>query len=268
MRADDFAELSRLVRREAGVALDRADAYAMEDRLERLARSEQLLGLQGLLAAARATDGELRQRICEAVTVHETRFFRDERMFTALRTQIIPSFLAAGRRSLSIWCAASASGQEPLSIAILLREKFPGVAAKIVATDLSRTMVARTRRAVYTEFEASRGLSLEQRTRHFVPVTGGLEARAELKAMIDARTQNLAAPWPGAPAFDLVLVRNVLVYLDPTVRTDVIARMRTTLAPDGVLVLGATETWPGDDLLFRRFTAGDAVFYRPTQEAR
>jgi chemotaxis protein methyltransferase CheR len=240
----------------------------MEDRLERLARSEQLLGLQGLLAAARAKDGELRQRICEAVTVHETRFFRDERMFTALRTHVIPALLATGRRSLSVWCAASASGQEPLSMAILLREHFPGVPAKIVATDLSRAMVARTDRAIYTEFEASRGLSLEQRARHFVPVAGGLEARPELRAMIDARTQNLAAPWPSTPPFDLILVRNVLVYLDPTVRTDVIARARTMLASDGVLVLGATEGWPGDDLLFRRFTANDAVFYRPTQEAR
>ena len=266
MRADDFESLSRLVRADAGVALERGDTYAIERRLERLAAVSHHRDVHALLAAAHDAAADLRRQICEAVTVHETRFFRDERVFTALADRVIPGLVAAGRRSISVWCAAAASGQEVASIAILMRERFPGIAATILATDLSRAMVERTRSAVYSDFEAGRGLSEEQRARHFVSVPAGFQLRTERLAAIEAQQLNLAAPWPRHPPFDLILMRNVLVYLDAAVRSDILVRAHAALAPDGVLVLGATERCSVD--LFTRFTVAAAVFYRSIQEPR
>ena len=260
MHADDFAELSQLVRRDAGAVLTSSDTYAVERRLEQLAKGENLRGVTGLLAAARAGDGELRRRICETVAVHETRFFRDENVFAALADVV------ARKSSVTVWSAACASGQEAASIAIMMREKFPGVPLRIVATDLSRAMVDRVRRGVFTPFEVTRGLTVGQRDRHFKHVPAGYQLRDEMRSQIEARTLNLAGAWPTWPAFDIVLLRNVLVYLDPGVRREVLQRARGVLAPDGVLALGATEH--ADPDAYTRVASGTAVLYRPIQELR
>jgi len=265
MQTRELALLQDLVGGEAGMELSRAEVYAVENRLTRLAQAERLRGIPELLNTARAGTS-LRQRVCEAVAVHETRFFRDEAMFDALGEHVLPGLIARGRRTLSLWCAAAASGQEAVTTAIVLRERCPHVAAQILATDLSHAMVERGRVGVYTTFEARRGLSPERQARHFEPVDGGLRARPELRAAIEVRQLNLAGPWQMQSSFDVVLLRNVLVYLNASVRDHVLARIRQVLAADGVLVLGSTESMPSD--AFQRFTIGTTTFYRPAQEMR
>lgn len=263
MQAAEFAMLRDLVCGEAGISLAPEEAYAIEDRLSRLVRAEHLRNIGELLITARAGT-PLRQRICEAVAVHETRFFRDEEMFAALGATVIPNLLAHGRRELSVWSAAAASGQEAVSLAIVLRETCPEVAARILATDLSHAMVERARRGLYTQFEARRGLSPARLARHFETVADGVRTRPELRAAIEVLQLNLAGSWPQRARHDLVLLRNVLVYLHPTVREYVFARLREVLTPGGVLVLGATE-W-GPDHGFERFQIGRSVFYRLPEE--
>lgn len=263
MQAAEFAMLRDLVCGEAGISLAPEEAYAIEDRLSRLVRAEHLRNIGELLITARAGT-PLRQRICEAVAVHETRFFRDEAMFDALGEHVVPRLIAQGRRRISIWCAAAASGQEAVTMAIVLRERCPQMPAHILATDLSHTMVERGRRGVYTAFEARRGLSAQRQARHFETCEGGVRARPELLATIETQQLNLAGAWPHRPAFDIVLLRNVLVYLNAAVRDYVLSRARAALAPDGILVLGSTECMPSDG--FQRFLVGSSTFYRPAQE--
>jgi chemotaxis protein methyltransferase CheR len=263
VHARDFAMLSRLVRRESGVVLDASDEYAIDARISQLVRAEGYRSVAGLIAATQGAGPamRLRRKICEAITVNETRFFRDERTFDALVARVVPELLER-RRELAVWCAAVASGQEALSVLVLLREAFPGVRVRLVASDLSTAMIERARRGVYSEFEVSRGLSTARRDRYFVKIAEGWCVKDELRSAIELVPLNLAEPWPSWPPFDLVLMRNVLVYLDSGVREDILVRTRSVLSPGGVLLLGAAEAGLPGDSGFTRFTADDAVFYR------
>jgi chemotaxis protein methyltransferase CheR len=121
-------------------------------------------------------------------------------------------------------------------------------------------MIERTRAATYTDFEVHRGLDSGRQAKHMIRGVDSWRVHPEVRALVEASTQNLAMPWPARPRFDLILMRNVLVYLAPAVRAAILARTREALSPDGVLVLGAAEsgTVPG----FDRTTTGGAVFYR------
>jgi chemotaxis protein methyltransferase CheR len=265
--ARELAQLQQLLEREAGIVLDAAHAYAVEARLLELAHAEHQPGTAALLAAAvRGRDPDLLRRVCEAATVHETRFFRDEKVFQALAGVVIPELLRRGRRELRIWCGAVASGQEAYSVSMLLADYFPTLRARIVATDLSRTMIERARRGDYSEFELSRGLSVPQRARHVVRTSTGWEIRPELRERVEFLPLNLAGTWPVWQPFDLVLLRNVLVYFAPNVRAQVLERARGILAHDGVLVLGATETLPARCAGFARRQIADATFFHVTTQ--
>lgn len=259
MRKSDFAELSRIVRAESGLVLDDNDAYAITSRLTSFARNELHVDLSTLLASLPSAGRELRRAICEALTVNETRFFRDENVFAALRDKVIPDALVHSDR-LEIWSAAAASGQEPYSVAMVLRESFPRVRVRITATDLAGRMIERVVAATYSDFEIRRGLSAEQRTRHFTQVAAGWRANRELRAMVHATPLDLAGEWPTFPQFDIILLRNVLVYLDEPTRDRIRRNAAKVLAPHGVLALGAAEAGPMPGL--ERMSIGSAVFYR------
>ncbi len=263
MRARDLDTVRSLVQSECGMVLDDNQSFAVERRLLQLAQREQLGTITQLVSVVRRNgDDKLRRRVAEALTINETQFFRDPRMFEALAQTVFPKLLET-RARLNIWSAASASGQEPYSLAMILRDQFPRVEVNILATDYSKAMVARTGEGRYSEFEVRRGLMPAVRERHLVKDGDSWLVRPELRQMVQVEQLNLIGSWRTLPTFDLIMIRNVLVYLEPAARLQVVARVRALLPIDGVMVIGATETCVVPATGFDRYLLQRSTFYRP-----
>lgn len=264
----DFDYISTLVRSRSAIVLERGKEYLIEARLQPLARERGAGTVAGLVhELRRAPSGPLRDLVVEAMTTNETSFFRDAHPFTALADQVLPDLVRArsGVRALNIWCAACSSGQEPYSIAMLVHDLVgadPGWRVRLLATDLSPAMLARTRAGLYTQFEVNRGLPAHRLVRHFR--RQGLEWQIEepLRRMVETRALNLDEDFPGVPAMDLIFLRNVLIYFDIATKRKILARIRRVLRPDGYLVLGGAETTLNLDDAFERVQIGRAPVYR------
>ena len=201
------------------------------------------------------------------MTTNETTFFRDVHPFDALRTRVIPELMAAraNERALTIWCGASSSGQEPYSIAITLREHFPQLAGwkvRLLATDLSSEMVRRTTAGSFSQLEVNRGMPAPMLVKWFDRRGVHWQAKPELCAMIEAFEMNLATPWPTLPAFDVVFLRNVLIYFDVETKRTILGKVRRAMRPDGWLFLGGAETTLNLDDAFERVAVDRATCYR------
>jgi chemotaxis protein methyltransferase CheR len=256
------------VHRHAAIVLEADKGYLIETRLTGLCRAMAIASPSELIARLRAQPGgELRQRVLDAMTINETSFFRDIHPFATLRTTVLPALLAARAqtRQLTIWSAASSSGQEPYSVAMLLLEHFPQLAhwsVRIVATDVSHEMIERARRGRYTQFEVNRGLPLPMQLRFFTRHGTEYEVCPQVRAMVDFREVNLAGALPPLPPVDVVLLRNVLIYFDAPTRQRVLTHVRRLMRPDGWLCVGSGESAADDDR-FRREQIGPTTWLRP-----
>lgn len=177
----------------------------------------------------------------------ETTFFRDVRPFETLKRVVLPQLLErrVQDRSLNIWCAAAATGQEPYSIAMLLHDSFPHLAAwnaQFIASDLSKTLLLRARKGTFTQLEVNRGLPAALLVKYFHKNGSEWQIDARIRDMVDFREINLVKPWPPLPSMDIVFMRNVLIYFDLETRRNILARVARTLKPDGFLFLGGSET--------------------------
>ncbi len=197
----------------------------------------------------------------------ESSFFRDHHPFEALRNVVLPDLINRRRpeRSLNIWCAASSHGQEPYSIAILLRDHFPELAGwkvTLLASDLSREVLARAREGRYNQIEVNRGLPAALLLKHFEQHGTDWQLKLPVRHMVEFQEINLARPWPALPRMDLVLIRNVMIYFDVETKKDILARLASLLRPDGYLVLGGAETTINLNGSYRRVEPLKAGLYQ------
>ena len=266
--ATDFDYISTMVRDRSAIVLDHGKEYLIEARLLPLARQRGTGTVAGLVHELRqAPAGPLRDLVVEAMTTNETSFFRDVHPFAALSDHILPDLVRArgGERSLNIWCAACSSGQEPYSIAMLIHDIVGADSAwrvRLLATDLSPAMLARTREGVYSQFEVNRGLPVTMLVRHFRKEGLHWQIEEPLRRMIETRLVNLHNDLPSMPSMDIIFLRNVLIYFDIETKRQILARVRRVLRPDGYLVLGGAETTLNLDDAFERVQIGRAPVYR------
>ncbi|HXW97655.1 MAG TPA: protein-glutamate O-methyltransferase CheR [Gemmatimonadales bacterium] len=244
----DFLYVSQLVRHHSAIVLEPDKAYLIEARLTPMARAEGYGSIEAMIAELRRHPGSgLDRKVVEAMTTNETSFFRDLHPFEALRQVVIPEVLERRRaeRRLTIWCAASASGQEPYSVAMTLLEHFPQLArwsVSILGTDISREMVARCEAGRYGLTEVSRGLSTDLLGKYFERQGMEWVARPELKRLCEFRELNLVDSWGAMPVADVVFLRNVLIYFDLTTKRGILENVRRVMQPWGYLFLGGAET--------------------------
>ncbi len=269
LSTSDFTFVRELVRARSGVVLDEEKGYLADSRLRELAREVGFDSATDVVAAARAgRTPSLAQKLVEAMMTNETSFFRDGHPFEALRTTILPELLRrrAAERRLTIWCGACSTGQEPYSIAILLREHFPSLSAwdvRITGVDLDAEVLARARAGRYRRMEMGRGLPLELRTKYFDQDGTEWVLRGSVRKAVDFRQTNLLADAPPTNSVDVVFLRNVLIYFDVPTKRAVLERVHASLRPNGVLFLGGTETtWNIHDG-FARIVCGRTHFFRP-----
>lgn len=269
LTAADFDYIRDLVRREAAIVLEPGKEYLALTRLDPIARNEGLGSVSDLVARLRAQGrSPLHDEVVDALTTNETSFFRDLHPFESLRTHVLPELVErnAWRGSLSIWCAACSTGQEPYSVAMLIREHFPELLRwdlRILATDISSSALARAESGRYGQLEVNRGLPAQLLLKYFRRVGAHWELDPEVRRMVRFQRHNLVGIWPPFPPFDLVFLRNVLIYFDLETKRAVLARIRSILRPGGYLLLGGSETTLNVDDGFERVPIGRTTWYRP-----
>ncbi len=258
-----------LARQKAAIVIEAAKDYLIESRLEPVARREGFGSAHEFIRSMRENHGpdRLHDAVIDALTTNETLFFRDHHPFDALRQTLLPELIAARvkYRKLRIWSAACSTGQEPYSIALLIADKFPELAGwdiRIVATDLSDTVLEQAKAGMFSKFEINRGLPAPMLIKYFQQrgqywVIGG-----DIRRKIEFRKLNLAEDWPALPQFDLVFLRNVMIYFDVQTKRQILSRVRRVLAPDGYLALGSAETPLTITADLKSVTVGRTVFYQ------
>jgi chemotaxis protein methyltransferase CheR len=204
------------------------------------------------------------------MTINETSFFRDCRPFDLLRTELFPALIEARRlsRSLRIWSAACSTGQEAYSVAMLLLEHFPAVTSwnlAIEGTDLSGEVVERAQSGRYHRIEINRGLPARLLVRYFEKAGEEWIARPEVRRLCHFRQANLCGPAlpfnRSSDQFDVIFLRNVMLYFGQETRRTLLAGIHRLLAPDGILFLGSSEQ-PADLSLWTPTLAGGTCYYR------
>ncbi len=268
MNANDYACVANLLLERSSIALEAGKEYLVESRLTPVARKHGLATVAEFIQRLRTPGSNgLINEVVEAMVTTETSFFRDIHPFETLRKTVLPELIAArqNEKRLAIWCAASSSGQEPYTIAIILREYFPELANwKITfqATDISQEMLRRCREGSYSQIEVNRGLPAALLMKYFRQESARWLIRDELRAMIDFQPLNLAGAWPVMPNFDLIFLRNVMIYFDVETKKSILRRMSRVLRPDGYLVLGGAETTFNLDDSYQREETLKGGFYR------
>jgi chemotaxis protein methyltransferase CheR len=240
----NFAFVSDLVRQETAMLYDAGKEYLVEARLLPLARAAGLPDVDAYVGRLRS-DREEQVKALDALTINETSWFRDNSPYRTFTDTLLPAVLAARGhvRHVSIWSAACSSGQEAYSLAMLLDQHLPsGWTAQILATDVSTQMLERVKAGRYSQVEMNRGLPATSLVKYFSRVGSEWEVSPELKKMVRTQHLNLAAPFPLLPTFDIVFLRNVLIYFDLETKRDILRRTHRTVAPDGFLLLGSSET--------------------------
>lgn len=244
----DFAYLQQLVHQTTAMSIGDEKVYLAELRLAPLAKEFGLASLEELFREVRRCQhSPLKERVIEAMAIHETSFFRDRPTFDLLKKAVLPALRErrATQRKLTIWSAACSKGQEPYSLALLIAEHFRELLTwdlRIVASDFSRAILDQAREGVYDQIEVNRGLPAPLLVKYFEQQNLQWRIRKEIREMVQWEQINLCEAWPLRGPIDLIMMRNVLIYFDFDQRWQVFERVKRALAPDGYLVLGSSET--------------------------
>ncbi|WP_122818429.1 CheR family methyltransferase [Nocardioides pantholopis] len=269
--ARTFAFVAGVVHAESAIVLPAGKEYLVESRLLALARAAGHHEVDAYVAdLERRPHPAAIRAVVEALTTNETSWFRDGEPFRTLEDLVLPQLAAKRTGPIRIWSGACSSGQEPYSIS-MVAEDLPVLAGRrveIVASDLSEEMVARARLGEYSQLEVNRGLPATTLVRHFERAGLSWRIHPQLQERVSFRSLNLVRPFPPLGRFDVVFLRNVLIYFDVATKRDILRRVSQVLAPDGYLFLGAAEMTMGVDDAWERVPAGRSSIYRPRQTVR
>jgi chemotaxis protein methyltransferase CheR len=265
----DYDYLRGLVMEQSANLIDSSRNALFDTRLTPIARLSGAANLEefvNMLKAGRPV--HLHRAVAEAMTINETSFFRDIAPFEMLRQVVLPQLIEERMetRRLRIWSAASSTGQEAYSLAMLIVEHFPDLAqwdVKIIGTDISRHVVDYAQKGRYRRLEVNRGLPARMLLKYMVRDGEEWEVIPRVRAMCEFRYANLSAPMPHLPVFDLVLLRNVLLYFSQHDRRTLFKEIYQKMVPGGYLVLGNAEQAEDSTNLFEVEFAANCYFYRP-----
>ena len=264
-----FEVLRQFLKQHSGMALTDDKTYLVEARLSPLMDAEGISGFEELVS--RLDDAALARRVMEAMTIGETLFFRDNLPFRVLEKVVLPRLIEAraAERRLTIFCGACSSGQEPYSVAMLLRERFPdlvsaGWRVRILAADLASNALVKAAAGRYSQLEVNRGLPAALLVKYFTRVGLEWQIADQIRSMVDFRELNLIKPWPPLPTLDVAFLRNVLIYFDVDTKKAILRQLRHYLQADAILFLGSAEAACMIDPSFEAIPLEGTVCYRQT----
>ena len=217
MTPQGFDYLRKLLRERSGLVLAAEKQYLAESRLLPVARRNGMTTIDELIDRMKGKASiSLTTQVVEAMTTNETFFFRDKLPFDHFRDTIMPALIAARAREkrIRIWCTAASTGQEPYSLAMLLKgmgAAISGYRIDIVATDLSSEILEKAKTGIYTQFEVQRGLAVQLLVKYFDQIGETWQLAPELRSMVQFRSINLLNDFAVLGTFDVVFCRNVLI---------------------------------------------------------
>ena len=246
-----FDILSGLLKAKSGLIIGKDKLYLLETRLTTILKREKLADLNKLAERLKSpgTDA-LARDVVEAMTTNESFFFRDDKPFQHMRAQTLPRLIAARPPGsvIRIWSAASSSGQEAYSLAMIIAEAKAQLGdrkVEIIGTDIAREQLARAREGSYTQFEVQRGLPVQMLMKYFKKADTHWRISDTLRGMVQFKEFNLLNDLRPLGRFDVVFCRNVLIYFDQPTKSRVLDGVAGQMAPDGLLYLGGAETVMG-----------------------
>jgi chemotaxis protein methyltransferase CheR len=243
-----FETLATLLKTKSGLVIGMDKLYLLETRLSGIVKREKLADMNGLAERLRRPGSDaLARDVIEAMTTNESFFFRDDKPFLHFRTQALPRLVAARPpgSTIRVWSAASSSGQEAYSLAMIVAESstlLAGRKVEIVGTDIARDQLARAREGVYSQFEVQRGLPVQMLMRYFRKDDTNWRISDMIRTMAQFREFNLLSDLRPLGRFDIVFCRNVLIYFDQPTKARVLDAAAGLMPQDGLLYLGGAET--------------------------
>lgn len=275
----EFAELRKIILDLCGITLNDDKHYLVKTRLEPVLEKNRIGSYSELIDRLKRPNALiLRDEIVEAITTNETSFNRDGHPYEEIRKTILPDLcrLATDRKKLSglpfprirIWCAAASTGQEPYSVAMavldyLATQDGSSITADqflILGSDISSKALQVARSGVYSPWEMDRGITPEQRIKHFAFDGKQWVISNEIRKLVEFRRLNLIERLPDLGGFDLVLCRNLLIYFDDATRLSVCEKLHANLNPEGWLLIGAAENLPPKAPFIQRFMGRSVAF--------
>ena len=235
MKPEGFAFLSKWLYERTGLVLGPDKLYLVESRLSPIARKFNLSGLDAIVVELRSgRTGDFVTEVSDAMMTNESFFYRDVKPFDQFRDMVLPKLVQAraATRKLRIWSAASSTGQEPYTLAMLLKEqeaKLAGWKVEIVGTDISRDALDRAKAGLYTQFEVQRGLPVQMLLKYFKQQGDRWLIAEPLRQMVQYREFNLLSDPGTLGQFDIVFCRNVLIYFDQATKGAVLGRIARTM---------------------------------------
>jgi chemotaxis protein methyltransferase CheR len=270
----DYGYLRQLVFGLSQNVLDPSRDYLFETRLTKLLRNQGMTQLEELVQHLKLRKNPVLERsIAEAMTINETSFFRDSRPFELLRTELLPKLIESRRntRGLRFWSAACSTGQEAYSVGMMMQENFPLLAGwnlRIEGTDICAEVVEKAQAGRYHRIEMNRGLPARFVVRYFDHHGEDWTVKPEIKKMCNFRQASLSGPTlpfnRAEDRFDVIFLRNVMLYFSQETRKTLMAGIHRVLAPDGILFLGSSEQ-PADPSIWTAVLAGGTCYFRPRQ---
>lgn len=269
MHISDFDLYKDLLKEKSGLTLTPDKSYLLDSRLTPVARKHGFPTLEAMTMAMRSfPKNDLVKDVVEAMTTNETSFFRDTKPFDQFRDVVIPHLLKVrgAAKRVRIWCAASSTGQEPYSLAMLLKEnasKLPGWTFEIIATDISTEVLENAKKGEYSQFEVQRGLPIQLLMKYFEQKGDRWCLKPEIKSMVQYKYFNLLESMAPLGKFDIIFCRNVLIYFDRETKGKVLQNMSGLLPDDGFLFLGGAETVLGITDAFKPLENTRGMYVKP-----
>ena len=265
----NFDFISKFAYDRSAIVIAKGKEYLVESRLNPLSRKEGYDNLDSFLTALR-TNGAMHKwgdLIVDALTTNETFFFRDIHPFAAMEKIILPELISrkAGQRHISIWSGASSTGQEAYSIAMMIHKHFPELhdwKVTILGTDISRTALLKAQQGIYSQLEVNRGLPANYLVNYFEKVGNEWVINEKIRHMVDFQYLNLCGSFSLLRQFDIIFLRNVLIYFDIETKKKILNNLKTRLDTKGVMFLGTAETTMNIDAGWQPVKYGQATAYQ------
>jgi chemotaxis protein methyltransferase CheR len=244
----EFKRLREIVHARTGIALSEAKRELVYGRLARRLRKLKLTSFAEYCRLVEGAESEELQELTNAITTNLTSFFRENYHFEQLGAEVLPQIASnrSAMRRMRLWSAGCSTGEEPYSLAVVLREglaRLPNWDIKLLATDIDSKVVATAAEGVYAA-DRFKGVSTDRVRNWFPPIAGrpGFSAAsADLKALITFKQLNLLEPWPMKGPFDVIFCRNVVIYFDKATQRRLFDRMADLQEPGGWLFIGHSE---------------------------
>ncbi|MEI6897222.1 MAG: protein-glutamate O-methyltransferase CheR [Psychromonas sp.] len=266
----EYKQFSDFLEVQCGIVLGANKQYLVKSRLIPLMNKFSFVKLSNLIQQSMIyKNKELRTAVVDAMTTNETLWFRDKYPFELLANKLFPELLAK-KKNIKLWSAASSSGQEAYSIAMIALEyqkqkMAPGMNVQIVGTDISNSMLDQCKAGAYDSLALSRGLSDQRKKLFFESVkdnSGKMQVKTEVKKMTNFRSYNLLDSYNGLGKFDIIFCRNVLIYFSLDVKSRILNQFAGALNPGGYLILGASESLTGLTEKFDMVRCNPGIIYK------